>query len=792
MTTGSRLTFKITWLHYQKLTLSVLSIFSLFYLAGCSGTNKLPEGKRLYTGATVKLESKEKIKNEAALNTELTATITPQPNTSFFGIRPGLFFYNLAGTPKKKKGLRSFIKNNLGQEPVFYDSVNNKHITDLMVNRLNNAGYFNSTASYKENVKGKTVNVTYTAQVAKSYTIAAINYPPSDSLGQLYRDIAASQAASLLKVGDNYNLATFTAERVRIDADLKNKGYFYFDPDFILYKVDTTQNNYTVNIFPTIKTEAPAKALVPYKLGEVNIYTNYTLRMDSTSYSNPPVRIGGYRYFPDEQSLKAKHLLPSIFIEKDSLYSRRDHALTISRLMGLGLFRFVDLQFRESDSLSNALNATLRLTPSRLQSMRAELEMVTKTNGFAGPGFTARYRHRNLMRGAEQLQVSFNVSQESQIGGNDGNETDTGSDNSSSGINSFTFGTQAQLDVPRFMTPFNLTNLRTEFVPKTRFTLGYSYVNRVTFYQMNAYNATYGYVWRPKPRFTYEITPINIQYARLSNVGEAFQAKLDKYLYLRRSFEEQFIIGSIYNFTYNTQNQQAHRRDFFFNANLDLSGNLLGLFTSKVQGQTEIPNTVIKQAFSQYSRLALEARYYQNITRGSRLASRIIVGAGIPYSNSSTLPYIKQFFIGGSNSIRAFRPREIGPGTYSVTTDPNQPDNVSNGFFDQTGDIKFEANAEYRFDIVPYLKGAVFVDAGNIWLARASTDRPGGEFVFSKALNQLAIGTGAGLRIDAEFFVLRFDLGIPVRDPIQLSPYVFTLPPDRKSMVLHIAVGYPF
>ena len=194
--TGLRPAPENQWLTYQKLTQLVLGIFSLFYLAGCSGTGKLPEGKRLYTGATVKLESKEKIAKESALSAELAASITPKPNTSFLGIRPGLFFYNLAGTPKKKKGLRSFIKNNLGEEPVFYDSVNNSHIAALMVNRLNNAGYFNSTVGFKENVKNKTVNVTYTAQVAKPYTIKSINYPtPSDTLDRIYRDIAASQAA---------------------------------------------------------------------------------------------------------------------------------------------------------------------------------------------------------------------------------------------------------------------------------------------------------------------------------------------------------------------------------------------------------------------------------------------------------------------------------------------------------------------------------------------------------------------------------------------------------------------
>ncbi|WP_051359783.1 BamA/TamA family outer membrane protein [Adhaeribacter aquaticus] len=776
-------------INYRKAVLLLSGIFSLFYLAGCSGLSKLPPGKRLYTGATVKLESQEPIKNEAALSTELASVITPKPNTSFFGMRPKLAIYNFVGTPKKEKGLRSFIRRTFGEPPVYYDSVSNKHITDLMVNRLNNSGYFHSTASYKENIKPKTVSVTYTAQVAKPYTISSITYPAGDSAAQVYRDIAASQENSLLKVGDIYNLANFSADRVRIDAALKNRGYFYFDPDYLLYKVDTTHNNYTVQVYPTIKPDTPEDALVSYKLGDIYIYTNYSLGRDSTD-NIPPVRINGYQYFPDEESLKARHLLPSVFLEKNNTYNRRDHALTVSRLMSLGLFRYVDVKFSKSDSIRNALNAYLRLTPQRTQSLRAEVETVTKTNGFAGPGINIRYRHRNLMRGAEQLQLTLNASQESFSGNKNRNssnvnETNTGNNNAS-GLNSLIFGAQAQLDVPRFITPFNLTNLRSEFVPKTRFTLGFTFMDRRNFFQMLGYNATYGYVWRPKPRITHELTPINIQYSQLSNVDTIFQRRLDNSLYLRQTFQNQFIAGSIYNFTYNTQNQQQHKTDFYFNGNIDVSGNLLNLFTSKIQKQEVNPNTVLKQAYSQYSRLTLETRFYQNLTKGTRLATRMIIGAGIPYGNSAALPYIKQYFIGGANSIRAYRPRELGPGTYVDTT------TTGSGYFDQTGDIKFEANAELRFNLIPYLKGAVFVDAGNIWLAKGNPERPNGEFKFNRAVSQLAIGTGAGLRVDAEFFVLRLDLGIPLRDPYQSPSYVLRVPPNRKSMVLHIAIGYPF
>jgi outer membrane translocation and assembly module TamA len=311
-------------------------------------------------------------------------------------------------------------------------------------------------------------------------------------------------------------------------------------------------------------------------------------------------------------------------------------------------------------------------------------------------------------------------------------------------------------------------------------------MSRVNFFQMNGYNATYGYVWRPKPRITHELTPINIQYARLSNVDPAFRQRLDTTLYLRRAFEQQFILGSIYNFTYNTQTAAKERTHFFFNANVDVSGNVLNIFQTRVLKSELDPRTLIKQPYSQYSRLAFDTRYYLGLTAKSQLATRMLIGLGFPYGNSRSLPYIKQFYIGGSNSIRAFRPRELGPGTYVPR------DSSAANFFDQTGDFRFETNVEYRFDIVPFLKGAFFVDAGNIWLARPDPERKGGEFVFNKVLSQLAVGTGAGLRVDAEFFVLRFDLGIPIRDPAQASPYVLTIPPQRKNMVFHIAVGYPF
>lgn len=763
----------------KRLLCWLLALPLLGYLGGCSGTSKLKEGQRLYTGARVKLESPYPVANEAELTTILESVITPQPNKSFFGMRPGVAFYNMGS----EKGIGKFIRKTLGEEPVFYDSVNNTSVSELIVNRLHNNGYFTSTVSYKADVKPKTAAVTYTAHVTKPYTIAKIDFPAGDSVDQVYRDMAATQAQSLLQVGDRYNLGTLTAERVRIDAEMKNKGYFYFNPEYLLWKVDTTHNNYTLDVYLRLKPDAPAKALTSYKLDDIFIYTDFILGPDSIP-QKPPIRIGGYHYYPDEESLKAKHLLPSVFIMKDSIYRRTDHALTLSRLMGLGIFRFVDIQFRPNDTLPDRLNAYMRLTPSQLQSIRAELEATTQTNGFAGPGFNINYRHRNLMRGAEQLLLNFSIAQQTYSGGKKNETPADPAEADKGGLNSFEFGVRAELNVPRFLTPFRLKNLRSQFVPRTRFTLGYNLMSRPEYFVMNGYNFTYGYAWRPRRRVTHEITPVNVQYVRLSSRTEKFEELLAGNLFLRQSFENQFILGSIYNFTYNTQTDPKQKTHFFFNGNLDLSGNVLNLFQSQVLRSQNDPQTIIQQQYSQYTRFTFDTRYYQALTRKSQLATRMIIGLGIPYGNSVTLPYVKQYYIGGANSIRSYRPRELGPGTYRDTT--------QTGYFDQTGDIRFETNVEYRFDIIPYLKGALFVDAGNIWLSRAHPNKPGGEFIFSKALNQLAVGAGAGLRVDADFFVLRLDAGFPVRDPYVTPTYVLKLPPPNKSVIFHIAVGYPF
>jgi outer membrane protein assembly factor BamA len=759
-----------------------IAFSALILLNGCRGTGKLPEGKKLFTGAVVKMKSDKPIPTEKEIIPQLEAVITPKPNASFLGLRPKLSLYNMMG--KSDKGVSGWIKKKLGEAPVLYDSLNNKKVTDLMLNRLNNNGYFNSRIEVKKTERRKTVNLTYTAVVNEPYRIKEVIFPAGDSAAtQLHRDITASQAGSRLKPGELYNLNTLISERQRIDSVLKNLGYFYFSPEYILFKADSSYHDHTIKLYVQLKPKMPARSQRAYTLNKIIIYTDYTVGYD-TIPMKPPVVIRGFRYYPDENSLRAKRLLPSVFLQPGNLYARKDHALTLSRLMGLGLFKFVAVDFTESDSVKNQLNAALRLTPMLNQSFRAELEMTSKTNGFAGPGVNFSFRHRNLLRGAELLIITLRAGQETQVAKRN---SDSNNNANNSALNSVELGVTADLFVPRVISPIKLPISYSEFVPKTRFRIGYEYRDRVNYFQLNGYNLSYSYIWRPKAIITHELTPINIQYTKLLNQTPAFDSLLERNNYLARTFEEQFIIGSMYYFTYNTQLIPNRKNNIYFNGGVDFSGNLLSLISGGYNKADNEPATIAGQPFSQYSKFDADFRYYYNFSKKAALATRMIIGLGFPYGNSSTLPYIKQYSIGGTNSIRAFRARSIGPGVYRDTT--------NSGFFDQTGDIKFETNVEYRFDLLsPYLEGALFVDAGNIWLSHKAPEKPGAEFHFNNFLNQLALGTGFGFRIDAQVVVIRFDIGIPIRVPyLKASEQtVLTIPPPTKDMVLNIAIGYPF
>ncbi|WP_303309859.1 BamA/TamA family outer membrane protein [Hymenobacter sp. BT730] len=779
---------KMTEMRLMKAMRSPVLAIALLFLAACSGTRFISENDKLYTGSTVKLSSPYSIPRKAQIQTELEAVITPKPNASILGMRPKLYFWHMG--EGKSKGIGHFLAEKYGEAPVLLSQVDTQKVKGLMTNRLYNNGYFESPrVQTKPNVKGRTATIDYSATVQRPYLIKSIHFPERDTL--LDNDIRKTQAGSLLKVGEPYNLNTLITERSRIDDLLKQNGYYYFNPDYILYEVDSTQHN-QVDVYLRVKGTIPDRAAQPYVFNRITLNTRYGLT--DTTESIRPIIYKKYRYVPDEKIFKAKAITGAVFMYPDSLYRRRRQDQTLSRLMSLGTFKFVDIRVREARQKPDSagygfLNTSVRMTQLKKKSLRAEVQLITKTNGFTGPGFTAQYRNRSALRGAEQLLISLVGSFETRQGGGSSNTGVEGTTGPVLGLTSYELGVNSQLLVPRLITPKlpfldpRLSN--SDFQPRTSFGAGYRYVERREFFQEDFFNLNYGYSWKTKITNEQELRPIDLQYIRLAKTTPEFDALLAQRPFLANSFRQQFIPASSYRYTYNTQVYERRRNQVYFTGNVETAGNLASAI-SKLSGASTNEKglyEIVGQEFSQYSKVDLEFRNYYRITQdptsGNKIATRLLVGLGLPYGNSEVMPYLKQYGVGGPNSVRAFAPREVGPGSYRPTNT-----DVASRFYDQVGDIRLEANMEYRQDLFPYVKGALFMDAGNVWLVNKDDTRKGGQFKAGSFLNELAIGAGAGVRVDIQFIVIRLDVAYPLRVPYGGS--------GGGAFVPNLAIGYPF
>ena len=775
----------------------------LLLLSGCTAIRMVPENQVLYTGSEIKLEPQGRVKARKKIKELLDANILPKPNTSILGMRPGLWFFYKAGTPRKK-GLRSFMKNKLGQTPVYMKDIDDKRIAEVLQAHLLNNGFFRSEVTSKVITKGKKGSVIYTARVHRPYRIRDISFPRMDTL---FTNIDSVKRDSYIRPKQRYNLERLKAEQERIEQALENLGFFYFDDRHLIFEADSTVGKRQIDLTLTIEPGVPEKAKRIYKIGDIYVHPDYTLSDDTAHIQPDTLMIDGFKYIDKHHSYRPETITKVINFRPGKIYRNIDREYTLRHLMSLGSFKFVDIRFQESERDSFLLNTAIYLTPHLKKSIRGEVQMVSKSNNFVGPGFTLRFTNRNFLKGSEQFQITANTSYEVQVSRKIPNP-----------LNSFEVGVQSGLSIPRLISPLNIDYPSRRYLPTTEVNLGFRLQQRIGFFRLNSFNLSAGYTWRENTLKTHELYPVDISYVQLGHTSEEFNLLLDRNDYLAGSFENQFIIGSRYSYTLNTQlNEQREsdfkerefeRSQFYFNGTVDIAGNLVNLlqnsFTSDNSGD---PTRIFGRVYSQFVRGEIDFRYYWNLDKNNKVATRIDMGTGYAYNNSTTMPYIKQFSIGGSNSIRAFPARTIGPGTFNINDQrppadsPDQDAPATTRFFvDQRADIKLEGNAEFRFNIISFLKGAVFLDAGNIWLIREDADRPGGRFRKDQFLNELAVGTGAGLRMDFNFFVLRFDLAFPLRKPWlpEKDRWVFDQidfgSPHWRSdnLILNIAIGYPF
>lgn len=774
-----------------------IALLLLLSLASCTATRFLKGNETFYTGADIRFDTKgQRIPRKGAIEEELQTYITPKPNATILGMRPSVWFYYIAGEPKKPKGLRHFIKTKLGSPPVLLKDATPERTATMLAGQLNNEGYFRSTASseVKTKTRKKESKVIYTIELTRPYRLDSIYYPKGRD--SVYASILGDlKQTSLLKKRQRYDLARLQAEQERIEEQLENVGFFYFDDRYLIFEGDSTVGKRQVDLKLRLEKGIPENARRIYKLRSVNIFPNYSLTRDSLSGTTDTTIVNGFNYIDAKHNFRPEIITDVINIKRGEIYSREAQQLTLSHLMGLGVFKYVNIKFNDVHPDSSRLDANIYLTPLQKKSLRAEVQAVSKSNNFVGPGVSGSFTNRNFLRGAELFQLKLNTAYEWQI-----------SKQNQGPLNSFEAGLESSLTIPRFISPIRIDYNSRKYLPKTIIKAGFNFQNRVNYYRLSSLNMGYGYVWHESADKSHELYIADVNYVRTDKKSAEFDSLIRVNPVLANSFEDQFIIGTRYSYTINTQlrddpvqpyeKQKFRTHNFYFNGNIDIAGNLLNLAQSLASSSGE-PYKLFGSPYSQYVKGDVDFRHYWQFDERNKLVSRLIIGAGFPYKNSTTLPYIKQFSIGGSNSIRAFQARSIGPGTYNVRGETEGTEKQTL-FIDQRGDLKLEGNVEYRFDIFKALKGALFLDAGNIWLLKEDSTRAGGQFHTSTFLKQLAAGTGIGLRFDFSFFVLRLDTAFPIRKPYEADPWVIrdidfgSKQWRQNNLIFNIAIGYPF
>ena len=754
----------------------------------CSTTKNLPDGEILYTGID-KLEVVNEDETPAGIQalTEVEAALAYAPNNAIFGsssmrwpLPLGLWVYNGFVKYQDKKGVGRWIFDHMGTDPVLMSSVNGETRAKVATNLLHDYGYFNGSVSYKEvpQKDPRQAKVSYVIDMARPFfldSIAYLRYPASaDSL------IRATRSQSVLKSGENFSVLKLEEERQRLSSLFRNHGYYYYRPEFTTYRADTLQKPGYVGLQVVPKTGIPSEAKKQYYLGKTSVYL--------TGYNNEPptdtlnLRTMTLYYSGKKPAIRPSALMRNFFFRKGELFSQDRQTFTQEAIARMGVFRYSEFRYVPQDTTSNCdtLDVNMYATFDKPYNAELEFNVTTKSNDQTGPGAIFKITRNNFQRMGANLSFEVRGSYEWQ--------TNSNVEGNSSKLNSYELGTSLSLDFPRLILPWKDTDLRrSRFPQKTSFKLYGNLLNRARFFNMLSFGGNVTYEFRRSRLWKHSVTPFQLTFNTLMSTTERFDSITSTNPSLALSLGDQFIPSMSYTFTYDNSRLKPNKQ-LWWETSVTSAGNVTSLLYAALgKGFDEKNKKLLGTPYAQFLKLTSEVRMLFKVGEKQHIATRFMGGVLWSYGNQTIAPYSEQFYIGGANSLRAFTVRSIGPGTYN----PGQ--NTKYGYLDQTGDIKLEANVEYRFPIFGDLYGATFLDAGNVWLMRKDPNRPGGEFTLKNFAKSLALNTGVGVRYDLTFLVIRLDLGVALHVPYETgkSGY-YNIPKFKDGLGFHFAIGYPF
>ncbi len=770
--------------------IGVLSVFIILLSVGCNPTKYIPEDDYLLDKVRIE-KKKDKIKPQ-----EIKSYLKQNPNKRIFWVKFHLGLYNLSN-PEKDSWLNRWFRR-IGEAPVVYDEFATERTTHQLRQLYINKGYYHAqvfdTTRYKKRQKAEVV---YSIYPGIPYSIRNISYHIEDTTLVPY--IFADTVNSFIRRDDQYDFDNFQAERERMETNLRNNGFYNFAKEFIYFELDSAVGNHQVDIIVGVKgyqiTQPDGETVIQshqrYYIDDITVFPELQDGDELTdearkAYFDTTYNEGIRFVYTGNNSIKSNILVSSIPLSVDSIYREMNEQNTYKNLSALRMFRYVNIDFLEKDTPDSSgyrpLSGIVTLVPQKKQSYSIAGEF-TNSGGNFGLGINFNFQHRNTFKGAEIFTIGFN-------GSNEWIENPAYADGQArKRYQSYVdFGTEASLSIPKFLLPFPWQKFRMKNNPKTMFSLGYQFQDR-PIYKASITNARIGYNWQSSRYLTHIVNPIDVNSVN-SDLSQSFIDRNRSNIALLNSFRTHFVAVTNYSLIFNNQLIGTKNLNYtFFRLNLETAGNILTGFNNVFdaprndQGKYE----VFGMQYAQYAKTDFDLRQSFQVTEENNLVYRLFAGVGYPYKNSDGVPFERQYYAGGANSIRAWRVWSLGPGSYSG----------NDSLYYQTADIKLETNLEYRFDMFWQLEGAFFLDVGNIWsVVDESIDkRAGAQFKLDKFYRDLAVGSGFGARFDFSFILLRLDLGMKLRDPALegTNKWIFNNPDFRKDILsLQIGIGYPF
>ncbi len=777
---------------------TILLLAAVILWPACNPARKLGDQEYLL------VKNKVTLMNKYADAGEISDFIKQTKSRNQWGTYLRLRIYNLFNKGKDNKS-KAWIRRTLGSAPVILDTGMADQSVKQIGLYLDSKGHFNSKVSreitYDYKNKKHQAMVHYRITESKPYFIREIRYSIKDPTLNAF--ILSDKPRTLIKKGEQYNADILAAERDRITDDLHNLGYYYFDASHIRYKIDSSFGTHELDLKieitdPLVPDANKPDSMVRGSHKRYYIHDTYVIMdpdqraADTIPYDtlrvvvphrkkeNPP-RVY-YVLYHDKLKIKPKTLTQQIFVDSGDFYRYKDAEKTHKQLYDLRVFRSVNILFDPAAAGSGPglLDCKIKLSRLPIQAFSAETQ-VTNRGGNLGTSAGLVYTNRNLFRGAEILQFKLNGAFEIEKL----SFSTSAEDRAIQGIpffNTIEAGTELNIRFPKFILPVKQEKFSKNFRPKTNVSFGFNYQQRADFTRYVS-KASFGYEWKESSAKTHYLIPLELN-SVIINPDSLFSLVIESMpdKIMQNTYKDHIISSIKYSYIYNTQEIGKNVDFMYFRGNLEMAGILFWLYNT-VRGKSGA-YSLFDIPYSQFVRFDLDYRYYFYPGGDQSLASRIAIGMGAPLTKKNVLPFEKYFYLGGSNSMRGWRLRTLGPGSYDES-DTVRVDNI--------GDIGLEMNLEYRFPIYKYFKGAAFIDAGNVWLRKSNELYPGGEFSFRRFYKEIAFDAGLGLRIDFGFFLIRLDGAIPLKDPRLPEGSRWVFQNDRKIKILgNLGIGYPF